>query len=139
MHPRASRILITPLPHFVFLSCLPHHGQISALARTSQALSSSPPSEESLLYLEAARKAAEFLRGNLYRSSEEGGRTGTLLRSWRSGRASGVRCVDNSECNKQPAASGIRNSRFRYSCDTVGAGGGEGAEAGAAPSEGLSI
>ncbi|CAM9214373.1 unnamed protein product [Laminaria digitata] len=63
---------------------------ISALARTSQALSSSPSSEESLLYLEAARKAAEFLRGNLYRSGEEGGRTGTLLRSWRNGRASGV-------------------------------------------------
>ncbi|CAN0434555.1 unnamed protein product, partial [Scytosiphon promiscuus] len=63
--------------------------QISALARASQALSSSPRSEESLGYLRAATKAAEFVRDNLYRSAT-GATPGTLLRSWRNGRASPV-------------------------------------------------
>ncbi|CAM9833494.1 unnamed protein product [Ectocarpus sp. 6 AP-2014] len=57
----------------------------------SQAFSSSPPSEESLAYLGAATKAAEFVQENLYRSGSGDGETaGTLLRSWRNGRASPV-------------------------------------------------
>ncbi|CAN0412968.1 unnamed protein product, partial [Hapterophycus canaliculatus] len=63
--------------------------QISALARASQAFSSSPQSDESLAYLRAATKAAKFVRDNLYRSEAAAG-TGTLLRSWRNGRASPV-------------------------------------------------
>lgn len=79
----------SPPPVFFFL-LLTRHRQISALARASQAFSSSPPSEESQAYLEAATKAAEFLRGNLYQPGEEGGGRGILLRSWRNGRASEV-------------------------------------------------
>lgn len=86
--PKALRpCILTPSPSRSFF-CL---SQISALARVSQAFSSSPPSEESLAYLGAATKAAEFVRENLYRSGSGDGETaGTLLRSWRNGRASPV-------------------------------------------------
>lgn len=84
---KSPRTPPSPLPPPPFRLCL----QISALARASQMVASSPQAEESLLYLRAATKAAEFLRSNLYRFEDGSGGTGTLLRSWRNGRASPVR------------------------------------------------